>query len=535
MHSRRRFITAAGGFVAASVVAPAWAGEVLAASSRNRAFKGGKFAEGVMAGDPTPNGITLWTRVHDVDGAGSVKLEVAREKNFRKLVASENLPTAAAADHAVKARVGGLKPYEQYYYRFATADAHSDVGRFRTALPADSNQPVTFAFFSCQDYTGGYYNAHAQLAKDDVDFVVNLGDYIYADRQHEQPGKGGDNFGLPGRVDPVEQARSLQQYRDKYKLYRSDKNLRKMQSMHALVSTWDDHEVTDDYAGAQPQAIAKNAASPKQIANAYRAFFESMPLFSPNKRTQLFRMLRFGKHVDLLVLDERQYRDAQPCGDPLVGNLDPASPNYCSNLNDPRTMLGAREGGFLTSRLASSNATWKVIANEVPITPIKLVQAFVGPDDWAGYTQARGEIIPMLQNRAEADVVFVTGDVHTFITTGVPISIDDPTVVAPEFVGGSITSFGFGEVEIDVGGGITLHGNPDNPGIPPDLQSALLGLNPWAIDTDTAHHGYAVAKFDASGVDCEYVRMATTRQKGAGAIEPLRYTVPRGARVPQKV
>ena len=534
MQTRRRFLTAAGGFVAATVVAPAWGGEVLAASSRRRAFMGGKFAEGVMSGDPTPNAITLWTRLEDVHGSGSVRLEVARERSFRRLVAAENVPTTAAAGHAVKVRVGGLKPREEYFYRFETQDAHSDVGRFRTAPPPDSRVPITFAFFSCQDYTGGYYNAHRQLAREDVDFVVNLGDYIYADRQHTQPGSGGDGLAVPGRVDPVEQARSLQQYRNKYKLYRTDANLRRMQAAHALVSTWDDHEVTDDYAGRAPNVIPNNAFTRKQQANAYRAFFESMPLFSPNRRTQLFRMLRFGRNVDLLLLDERQYRDAQPCGDPLVGNLDPASPDYCSNLNDPRTMLGAREGGFLAARLASSNARWKAIANPVPIAPIRLVQAFATPDDWAGYTQARGEIIPLLQGRPEPDVVFVTGDVHTFITTGVPVSMDDPTVVAPEFVGGSITSFGFGEMTISAGGGITLEGSPDNPGVPQSLQDALLGLNPWAVETDTAHHGYAVAKFSSDAVDVEYVRIETTRRKGAGAIDPLRYALPWGERKPQK-
>src|SRR5204862_7292548 len=188
-----------------------------------------------------------------------------------------------------------------------------------------------------------------------------------------------------------------------------------MQAQHALVSTWDDHEVTDDYAGRAPNEIPNNAFTRKQQANAYRAFFESMPLFSPNKRTEVFRMLRFGRNVDLLLLDERQYRDAQPCGDPLVGNLDPASPSYCSNLNDPRTMLGAREGGFLAARLASSNARWKAIGNPVPIAPIKLVQAFATPDDWDGLTQARGEIIPLLASLPEPDVGVVTGAVPTLL------------------------------------------------------------------------------------------------------------------------
>ena len=81
----------------------------------------------------------------------------------------------------------------------------------------------------------------------------------------------------------------------------------------------------------------------------------------------------------------------------------------------------------------------------------------------------------------------------------------------------------------------SVEGSPDNPGVPQGLQDALLGLNPWAVETDTAHHGYAVAKFSRDAVDVEYVRIETTRRKGAGAIDPLRYAVPRGERKPQKV
>jgi len=131
--------------------------------------------------------------------------------------------------------------------------------------------------------------------------------------------------------------------------------------------------------------------------------------------------------------------------------------------------------------------------------------------------------------------VFVTGDIHTFVTSSVPVSLNDPTPVAPEFVGGSFTSFGFGEITIDVGGGITLNGSPDNPGIPPSLQDSLLSLNPWAVDTDTAHHGYAVATFAPNQVSVSYERVATTRQKGAGLIDPLQYVLPRGEVRPQKL
>ncbi len=177
--SRRKFLYGAGGLSAAVLLTP----EALA-GRRGRprpTLAGGRFAEGVLSGDPTPRGITLWTRLSEVEGTGTVEVQVARDRGFRRVVARELVKTTDGGRHYAKARVTGLDPYEQYYYRFATRDEASPVGRFRTALPADSRQPVRFAFFSCQDFTFGYYNAHALLAEEDVDFVVNLGDYIYAE------------------------------------------------------------------------------------------------------------------------------------------------------------------------------------------------------------------------------------------------------------------------------------------------------------------------------------------------------------------
>ena len=103
----------------------------------------------------------------------------------------ERIGTGPDQGGSVKARVTGLRPYEQYFYRFETKTSQSEVGRFRTAPPADSNQPLTFAFFSCQDWTHGFYNAHEVMADEDLDFVVCLGDYIYAETYHTLAGGTG--------------------------------------------------------------------------------------------------------------------------------------------------------------------------------------------------------------------------------------------------------------------------------------------------------------------------------------------------------
>ena len=179
MQTRRQFVAAAGTAAAAAILAP----EALGRASAAPLARGGRFSEGVMSGEPTPSAITLWSRLHDVGGSVTAELEVARDREFRRVVARKQVATSGSKGHALKARVTGLKAHEQYYYRFSTRTTDGPVGRFRTALPADSRQPVHFAFWSCQDFTHGFYNAHDLLAAEDLDFVVCLGDYIYAETE----------------------------------------------------------------------------------------------------------------------------------------------------------------------------------------------------------------------------------------------------------------------------------------------------------------------------------------------------------------
>ena len=179
MQTRRQFVAAAGTAAAAAILAP----EALGQARPAPLARGGRFSEGVMSGEPAPRAITLWSRLHDVDGSVSAELEIARDREFRRVVARRRVSTTSAKGHALKARVTGLSPHEQYYYRFSTRTTDGPVGRFRTALPPDSRQPVRFAFWSCQDFTHGFYNAHDLLAAEDLDFVVCLGDYIYAETE----------------------------------------------------------------------------------------------------------------------------------------------------------------------------------------------------------------------------------------------------------------------------------------------------------------------------------------------------------------
>jgi alkaline phosphatase D len=528
VQTRRQLVGRAGAVAVATLIpqnlvtGAAWA-------RRTPLARGGRFAEGVMSGEPEPKGITLWTRLHGEGGRVAVELEVARDKSFRHVVAREQLTTSAASDHAVKARVGGLRPHEQYWYRFATKTTESPVGRFRTALPADSRQPVRFAFYSCQDYTHGYYNAHELMARDDLDFVVCLGDYIYAESYHSVKGTKtavrDDRIGRPGPNESiVREALTLADYRDKYKLYRSDPALRKVQAKFPTVVLWDDHEVQDNYAGAAPGGglpPEKRYSAARRRA-AYRAFFESMP-YRPPAKDRVYRRLRFGRTVDLIVMDQRQYRADQPCDDAVA----PA----CADWDQPRAFLGRRQMGWVKDQLRSSKAAWKVMANELMIMPAKVLgDAYYTFDSWQGYPREREELLSFIRDRGIKDTVFITGDIHTFIAGDVRADMGSGQSVAVEFVGGSITSQCLGETDLDAGGGVVLPGNDANPSTPPALIDTLRGINPWVKAADFDHHGYGRVVATQQSFDCELVRMKTIKKKTTARLpsKGFRWKVARG-------
>jgi alkaline phosphatase D len=529
MPTRREFLRRSSGAAALAVLAPSSLATTAAeGAAARRLIRGARFNQGLLSGDPTPTGITLLTVLDEVSRSGSVRLEVARDAGFRNVVGRKTIATRGAIGHSVKARVTGLRPDERYYYRFETADEQSEVGRFQTALPPDSQRPVRFGFFSCADYTHGYYNAYELMARDDLDFVVNLGDYIYAETYHQR-GRTGvrtDTIGsrLTGNPDVPYVATTLGHYRDKYALYRTDKSLRKLHASTPMVSIWDDHEVVDNYAGAAPKGglpAAKDAPLARKRAG-YQAFFENMPFF-PSGRSRIYRALPFGSNVDLIMLDQRQYRGDQPCNDATVPP--------CEGFDRPNPYLGRTQLNWLKRRLESSKAAWKVIGNEALVMPAKVTGgSFYGFDSWQGYPGEREELLQFIKAREIDDVVFVTGDIHTFIAGDVRTRLGEGETVALEFVGGSITSQNFGETDLDVGGGIRLQGNDANPRTDPAIIQTLRGLNPWVDEADFDHHGYGMVKASKAEFDVTLKRVRTIKRRSTATLpdDGFRWRVARG-------
>jgi alkaline phosphatase D len=530
MLSRRQFISRAGA-AGALVLAPQTALEALAAprGAAARLLRGGRFRQGVLSGDPTPRGITLLTILDEVSGAGSVRLEVARDRDFRRVVARRTIATSGRRGYSVKARVGGLEPDERYYYRFETRDRSSQVGRFQTALPADSNRPVRFAFYSCDEYTHGYFNAFEVMARDDIDFVVCLGDYVYSEAYHSVAGGTGvrdDTIGEPNPQNPgiASEALTLADYRAKYALYRSDKSLRDLHARFPMVATWDDHEVQDNYAGGSPGGGLDPSKrwSARRKEDGYKAYFEAMPYFSQGGN-RVYRSERHGRNVDLIMLDQRQYRADQPCGDAV------APP--CAEWDQPRPFLGRIQMNWLKRRLRSSKARWKVIGSQTMMMPAKVTGgSFYAFDSWQGYPQEREELLAHIKDRGIDDVVFITGDIHLFIAGDVRTEMGEGESVAVEFVGGSVTSTNFGEMDIDAGGGVIIPGNDANPRTDPSVIDALRGINPWVDQADFDHHGYALVEAGRDGFECTLKRLETIKRRSRAQLptQGFRYRLERG-------
>ena len=161
----------------------------------------GRFAEGLPRATPTPNGITLLTRIDGRGAAGGVELEVARDKGFKNVVTRKPIRTRRRARPLVKARVTGLKPYEQYYYRFATKRPRCAVGPLPDRAAGGLAPAADVRLLLLPGLHARLLQRARVMAREDLDFVVCLGDYIYAETYHSLAGGTAvrdDTIGSPG-------------------------------------------------------------------------------------------------------------------------------------------------------------------------------------------------------------------------------------------------------------------------------------------------------------------------------------------------
>jgi alkaline phosphatase D len=410
------------------------------------------FRFGVASGDPEPNSVVLWTRLAPdplaEDGHGGmprrpvdVHYEVAEDERFNRVVRRGRAVAMPELAHAVHPEVHGLRPGREYFYRFRAGNEVSPVGRTRTAPGRrDDTERLTFAMASCQAWYHGHFTAYRHLADDDVDMVFFLGDYLY------EYAINANNLWREGvQVDRLHDAetQTLEQYRLRYALFKTDPHLQAAHATAPWVVTWDDHEVQNNYADVHSQYGISVEDFERRRAVAYRAYYENLPLRTtslprgPDMR--LYRRLPWGKLAEFIVLDTRQYRDNFPTDSSAGGE----------HTDPRRSMLGGEQERWLTDGLRRSDATWNVLAQQVVMAQI---DRDTGPgktfsmDIWDGFSANRDRLLGAVQQYGVDNLLVLSGDIHRHVAAELKANFNDPAsaTIGTELVVGSIGSDGDG-------------------------------------------------------------------------------------------
>jgi alkaline phosphatase D len=438
---RRRFLATSSAWAAATL----WAGRAQGITLKNPPLGGYPFTLGVASGDPSPDGMVLWTRLapKPLDGGGmpaanvAVDWVVAEDEKLTKVVQQDTATATPEWGHSVHVEVQGLKPDRWYFYQFRVGNETSPVGKTRT-MPLQESLPdkLNFAFASCQHYESGLYTAYQHMLRDDLDLVIHLGDYIY-----EGAGKA---TGIRKHVGPL--IKTVNDYRNRHAQYKGDKDLQAMHAAAPWLVTWDDHEFENNYAGSISQhkeAVVEEFL--KQRAVAYQTYYEHMPLrrssLPKGADMILYRTCSFGRLAEFQVLDTRQYRSDQPCNDGLKAPC-------AQSLAESQTILGTEQEAWLCAALKKSPATWNVLAQQVMVGRVDRkpgVEEAYSMDQWPGYEANRQRVIKYLYDQKIANPVILTGDIHVNFANNIELTDGDQRIpVATELVGTSLSSGGNG-------------------------------------------------------------------------------------------
>lgn len=481
-----------------------------------KAGAGAAFLHGVASGDPLTDRVMLWTRVTPARGHGRVAghVDVFKDPGLAQRVGRAAFVTDATRDYTVKVDFAGLAPGTTYYYRFEARGSSSPVGRTRTA-PAGGVQRLRFGVVSCSSYAHGYFNGYAQLSRrTDVDAIIHLGDYLYE--------YGTAEYGDVRPYEPDHEMVTLADYRTRHAYYKQEPDLQELHRLFPFIPVWDDHESTDNSwrDGAVNHTEGAEGTWAHRKAQAQKAYDEWMPIRYPETGNvaKIFRKLSYGGLVDLFMLDTRLYDRDAPAPTPPLGD---------ESIKDPaRRMLGPEQHQWLLDQLSASTASWKIIGQQVVMHPWNLAGApqaagggqQLNGDSWDGYQAERSALIQHLRSQNIANVVVLSGDVHSSWAADLTDDPNNPAVynpatgagsVAVEFVATSITS----PFAIDI----------------PEGQQAMLANNPHIRYTDWDQKGYLVLDVTPERVQGEWWYVSTIEERGGSESFGIGYQARSGA------
>lgn len=479
------------------------------------------FTHNVASGEPGPNSVLLWTRyVNPTGGPSKVRVEISESRDFAKIAGGGQMITGPWRDHTVKITVDNLAPGKWHWFRFIAPDGSmSPVGRTKT-LPVGKASKFNIAIFSCSNLGFGEFNAYGHAAaREDIDLVLHMGDYIY------EYGRGGYDGGakFAARIFPADEILTLADYRLRYASYRSDPQLQALHANFPMIPNTDDHEGANDSweGGAQNHTPDEGDWNARRNA-AMQVWREWLPVGE-----QPWKEYPIGDLATYYRTDTRMVARSKPNfhGD-LMRSADPAKAfaDFRDGAwRDPAmTMFGTEQESWLFGAIARNKGTWAVLGtgtnmgynftpeeakNWFPKDAPERTKNFVRQgiaaakaglpynlDNWGGYPVARSRVLAAAQ-RADANLVVVTGDSHNGWAFDLP---EDGKPAGVEFGGHSVSSPGFESATVGV----------DPAVIARNLQEASKQELRWV---DTSNRGYMHLSLTPQAATNEWVFMQTVK------------------------
>lgn len=524
------------------------------------AANNGPFRHGVASGDPDATSVVLWTRVTT---SGDVTLvgEIAEDPDFARIAMRAEIATGPERDHTAKWLARGLEPGQTYYYRFRLDSEVSPVGRART-LPKGRLDRLGIALASCSNFVFGYFNAYEAIAHDpSVDFVLHTGDYIY---EYGQDGWG-DEAGkaLGRRHDPAHEIVSLSDYRRRHAQYKTDAGAQAMHAAHTFLACWDDHESANNpwTGGAQNHQPESEGDWPARREASIRAYFEWMPVREPEwldqpgrTQAQFWRSYSFGDLATLTTLETRHTARAEQIDyAPVMDKTRDAAAIARFRrevLEVPgRRMISPECEADLARSLAQSVAAgqpWRLIGNAIPIARtdvpdlVKLgilpdpdgpAAPYAGaaldnarqlaakgraglpfyPDTWDGYPWAREALYDLSRKAGAADLIFLTGDSHSFWANSLKDAAGRPAGIELGTAGitspGDFVESGFGDE------------------LSRKLDQAFIEHIPEVVWTDNMHQGYVRVDLRRNAAEATFIAVDTIRSRAFRPFVVNRFTI----------
>lgn len=394
------------------------------------------FNHGVASGDPTNTNVVIWTKI-TTTSKYPIKIlwEVSSDCKFNNIIASGYETAKKSNDYCIKADPYINKSFNNktIYYRFSYKKSYSPVGKSKT-LPIANPNEFNIAFCSCSNYPAGFFNAYKEIANNaDIDLVLHLGDYLY---EYDDKGYASeDSIKLDRVVDPLHEIISLNDYRKRHALYKTDPDLQLLHSNKPMIAVWDDHEFTNDSWKEGAENHSPNEGSfKKRKANALKAYYEWMPIREPKNKLKIWRKFEIGTLFQLFMLDTRSiYREKQINLDDYFINNSFDKDQYKTDLNKQRVLVGNEQFKWLDNAV-DSKFNWTIIGQQVLVSEVVLPSIFskidksnipsfihkylnigglnipYNTDAWDGYPNERDKLFKIL-NKTNSSIV-LTGDTH---------------------------------------------------------------------------------------------------------------------------